>query len=53
VKELMTGQAIKSKKEPDKNLEIIFVDNLTNECICTELYSHDAKRHTVKFEDII
>ena len=50
--ELITGQKIKSKKIPGKQLEIVFVDNLTEECICTELYSHDARRYTVKFDDI-
>lgn len=50
--EIVTGQAIKSKKIPNKQLEIIFIDNLTEECICTELYSHDAKQIKVKFDDI-
>ena len=52
VKELCAGQAIKSKKIPNLKLEIIVIDNLTEECICTELYSHDARRYTVKFDDI-
>ena len=50
--ELVIGQAIKSKNFPNLMLEIVFVDNLTEECICTELYSHDARRYTVKFDDI-
>ena len=50
--ELITGQEIKSKKIPDKQLEIIFKDDLYGECICIELNSHDAKRYTVKFDDI-
>jgi hypothetical protein len=50
--EIVTGQPIKSKKIPNKMLEIIFVDHLTEECICTELFSHDAKRIKVNFDDI-
>ena len=50
--ELVKGLVIKSKKIPNKQLEIIFIDHLTEECICTELDSHDAKRYTVKFDDI-
>ena len=50
--ELVIGQSVKSKKMPNLNLEIVFVDNLTEECICTELYSHDARRYTVKYDDI-
>ena len=50
--EIITGQVIKSKKVPNLMLEIVFVDNLTEECICTELFSHDAKQFKVKFDDI-
>ena len=50
--ELVIGQAIKSKKFPTKQLEIIFKDDLYGECICIELNSHDANRYTVKFDDI-
>lgn len=50
--ELITGQLIKSKKIPNLNLEIVFVDHLTEECICIELNSHDAKQIKVKFDDI-
>ena len=50
--ELITGQKIKSKKIPDKQLEIIYKDDLYGECICIEINSHDANRYTVKFDDI-
>lgn len=50
--ELVKGQVIKSRKAPNKQLEIIFIDHLTEECICTELFSHDAKQFKVKFDDI-
>ena len=52
MKELVTGETIKSKKIPNINLEIVFIDRLTEECICTELFSHDAKQIKVKFSDI-
>ena len=50
--EIVTGQTIKSKNFPNLMLEIVFVDHLTEECICTELHSHDAKQFKVKFDDI-
>ena len=50
--ELITGEQIKSKNIPNKQLEIISIDHLTEECICTELFSHDAKQFKVKFDDI-
>ena len=51
-KEICIGQAIKSKRLKNINLEVIFIDNLLNECICTELFSHDVKQIKVKFDDI-
>ena len=50
--ELITGQQIKSKKFPTKQLEIIFKDDLYGECICIEINSHDGYRYNVKYDDI-
>ena len=50
--ELVKGQVIKSKKIPDKHLEIIFKDDLYGECICIEINSHDGHRYNVKYDDI-
>lgn len=48
----VTGQSIKAKNI-DQDLEIVFVDNLLQECTCIELYGHDAKPYKVKFDDIV
>jgi len=50
--ELITGQKIKSKKIPGKQLEIIYKDDLYGECICVEINSHDGHRYNVKYDDI-
>ena len=50
--ELVKGQVIKSKNIPNKQLEIIFKDDLYGECICVEINSHDGNRYTVKYDDI-
>jgi len=51
---LINGQTVRSKNLKDKRLEIVAVDNLLEEWICIELYSHDAgNRYTVKFDDIL
>lgn len=49
---MYTGQVIKSKSV-DKNLEIVFIDNLTKECICIEANSQNAERHAIKFGDVL
>lgn len=49
---MYTGQVIKSKSI-DKNLEIIFVDDLTEELICIELNSCNGQRYKVKFSEIL
>lgn len=48
----VTGQSIKAKNI-NQDLEIVFVDNLLQECTCIELYGHDAKPYKVKFDDIL
>ena len=50
--EIVIGQAIKSKTAPNKQLEIIFKDDLYGECICIEINSHDGHRYNVKYDDI-
>lgn len=50
--EIVIGQAIKSKKIPGKQLEIIYKDDLYGECICIEINSHDGQRYNVKYDDI-
>lgn len=52
MKELFAGKTIKSNNL-DINLEVIVIDKDLEQCVCTELNSHDGKLYYVKFNEIM